>query len=429
MNIWPLCLCTGSQVTNLAPNAPLMPIEGQKPKALEGVRVLDFSRVLAGPFATMVLADLGAEVIKVESPGRGDETREWGPPWHGDSTDRLSAYYLSVNRNKRSLTLNLKHPQGQAVARRLAAHSHILIENMKVGGMASFGLDYESLRPLNPALVYCSISGFGQDGPYAERPGYDYVVQAMSGLMSITGEPQGEPHKVGVAVSDVFTGLFAANAIQAALRHAERTGQGQYIDVNLMESQLAALVNVASNVLVSGKDAPRWGNEHPNIVPYQVFYAADKPLVVAVGNDRQFAALCDLLDCPHLTTDPRFSTNPARVVHRVELIPLLNERFKLKDAETWVEGLLAEGIPTGPINTVQQALHDPHVTARGLVQAVAMPDGSALRVVGPAARLSETPARIVSPPPQVGEHTEQILHELLGMTVVEVSHLREQGIV
>jgi formyl-CoA transferase len=399
------------------------------PAALSGVRVLDFSRVLAGPFATMLLADLGAEVIKVESLLRGDETREWGPPWHGEGHERLSAYYLSVNRNKRSLTLNLKHPEGQAIARQLAARSHVLIENMKVGGMAGYGLDYESLRPLNPALVYCSISGFGQDGPYADRPGYDYVVQAMSGLMSITGEPTGEPHKVGVAVSDVFTGLFAANAIQAALRHAERTGQGQYIDVNLLESQLAALVNVASNVLVSGLDAPRWGNQHPNIVPYQVFYAADKPLVVAVGNDRQFAALCDLLGCPHLATDPRFGTNPARVAHRAELIPLLNERFGLKDAETWVTGLLAEGIPTGPINTVQQALHDPHVTARGLVQTVPMPDGSDLRLVGPAARLSETPARIESPPPQVGEHTEQVLRDLLGMDADAVAGLRARGVV
>jgi len=302
--------------------------------------------------------------------------------------------------------------------------------------MASFGLDYESLRSVNPALVYCSISGFGQDGPYAERPGYDYVVQAMSGLMSITGEPQGEPHKVGVAVSDVFTGLFAANAIQAALRHAERSGQGQYVDVNLLESQLAALVNVASNVLVSGSDAPRWGNGHPNIVPYQVFYAADKPLVVAVGNDRQFAALCDLLDCPHLTTDPRFGTNPARVAHRAELIPLLNDRFKLKDAETWVEGLLALGIPTGPINTVQQALHDPHVTARGLVETVTMPDESTLQLVGPPVRLSATPARIESAPariesapPQVGEHTEHVLREVLGMTQADISRLREQGVV
>ncbi len=411
------------------PSDSLTPIEGQKPKALEGVRVLDFSRVLAGPFATMVLADLGAEVIKIESPGRGDETREWGPPWHGEGHERLSAYYLSVNRNKRSLTLNLKHPEGQAIARRLAERSHVLIENMKVGGMASFGLDYESLRSVNPALVYCSISGFGQDGPYAERPGYDYVVQAMSGLMSITGEPQGEPHKVGVAVSDVFTGLFAANAIQAALRHAERSGQGQYVDVNLLESQLAALVNVASNVLVSGSDAPRWGNGHPNIVPYQVFYAADKPLVVAVGNDRQFAALCDLLDCPHLTTDPRFGTNPARVAHRAELIPLLNDRFKLKDAETWVEGLLALGIPTGPINTVQQALHDPHVTARGLVETVTMPDESTLQLVGPPVRLSATPARIESAPPQVGEHTEHVLREVLGMTQADISRLREQGVV
>jgi crotonobetainyl-CoA:carnitine CoA-transferase CaiB-like acyl-CoA transferase len=391
--------------------------------------VLDFSRVLAGPFATMLLADLGAEVIKVEAPPLGDETRQWGPPWHGEGDDRLSAYYLSVNRNKRSLTLNLKHPEGQALARRLAAHSQIVIENMKVGGMAAFGLDYESLRALNPALVYCSISGFGQDGPYAERPGYDYVVQAMSGLMSITGEPDGEPHKVGVAVSDVFTGLYAAQAMLAALRHAERTGQGQAIDVNLLESQLAALVNVASNVLVSGADAPRWGNGHPNIVPYQVFHAADKPLVVAVGNDRQFAALCHLLGLPALPTDPRFSTNPARVAHRAELVALLEERFRLQPAETWVEGLLAQGIPTGPINTVGQALDDPHITARGLVETISMPDGSPLRLVGPAARLSETPARIESPPPQAGQDSESVLRDVLGMSVADVSSLRARGVV
>jgi crotonobetainyl-CoA:carnitine CoA-transferase CaiB-like acyl-CoA transferase len=399
------------------------------PTALHGIRVLDFTRVLAGPFATMLLADLGAEVIKVESPTQGDETREWGPPWHGPPADRLSAYYLSVNRNKRSLTLNLKHAEGQAIARRLAAQSQVVIENMKVGSMAGFGLDYDALRALNPVLVYCSISGFGQDGPYAARPGYDYVVQAMSGLMSITGEPDGEAHKVGVAVSDVFTGLFAANAVQAALRHAERSGQGQYIEVSLLESQIAALVNVASNVLVSGQDAPRWGNGHPNIVPYQVFHAADKPFVLAVGNDRQFTALCQWIGLPEVPQDDRFRTNAARVAHRAELVALLKARFRQREAEAWVEGLLALGIPAGPINTVQQALDDPHVTGRGLVETVQMPDGSALRMVGPAARLSATPARIESPPPQVGEHTESILRDLLGMTADEITALREQSVI
>lgn len=393
--------------------------------ALAGVRVLDFSRVLAGPVCTMLLGDLGADVIKVENPGTGDDTRQWGPPWLGDQ----SAYYLSVNRNKRSLTLNLKTPEGQHIARQLAAKSQIVVENFKVGQMAGFGLGYEELRAVNPALVYCSITGFGQTGPYADRPGYDFIIQAMSGLMSITGPADGEPYKVGVAVSDVFTGLFALSAILAALRHAERTGEGQYIDLALLDSQLAALVNVASNTLVSGRPAARFGNAHPNLVPYQIFQASDGAFTVGVGNDRQFAALCAIIGQPELAADLRFATNPARVTHRAELIPMLEAAFVRRTAAAWVEALLAAGVPTGPINDVAAILHDPQVQARGLIQTVTTAAGEALHLVGSPAQLSATPAGIRYPPPTLGQHTDEILQEVVGLDTAAIQHYREIGVI
>jgi crotonobetainyl-CoA:carnitine CoA-transferase CaiB-like acyl-CoA transferase len=394
-------------------------------KALAGIRVLDFSRVLAGPFCTMLLGDLGAEVIKVENPSGGDDTRHWGPPWAGDSG--LSAYFASVNRNKRSLTLNLKSQTGRDLARQLATKSHILIENFKAGQMAEFGLGYEDLKQINPALVYCSITGFGQTGPYRDRPGYDYVIQAMSGLMSITGPADGEPHKVGVAVSDVFTGLFAVTSILAALRHAEQTGEGQHIDIALLDSQIAALVNIASNYLVSGQTPERLGNEHPNIVPYQVFQASDRDFVVAVGNDRQFMALCKLIGQPELATDPLYADNPNRLKNRANLIDILQAVFKTQPASEWVDGLLAAGIPAGPINDVATSLNDPQVQARGLIHEIPLDGDDMLRMVGPAMKLSNTPAEVYLPPPLLGEHTDAILHDLLQIDETKLKQLHNSG--
>lgn len=391
---------------------------------LQGIRVLDFSRVLAGPLCTMILGDLGAEVIKVENPDGGDDTRHWGPPWFGDGDDRLSAYYVSVNRNKRSLTLNLKTDQGRQIAHELVKKCDVLVENFKVGQMAGFGLGYDALAEINPALVYCSITGFGQTGPYRDRPGYDFVIQAMTGLMSITGETHGEPVKVGVAISDVLTGLYAANAIQAALLHAVRTGQGQHIDISLFDSQLASLVNVASNYLVSGDDALRYGNQHANIVPYQTFTASDGQLVVAVGNDRQFAGLCDLLELHDLSEDIRFKTNAARVAHRDVLIPILEEQFRLKSVAYWVERVLAAGIPAGPIQTVAAALNDSQVRERGMVQT--MPDG--LQLIASPMHLSATPPTVRLSPPKLGADTDEIMISLGGYDRKSIAKWHETGV-
>jgi crotonobetainyl-CoA:carnitine CoA-transferase CaiB-like acyl-CoA transferase len=375
--------------------------------ALSGVRVLDFTRVLAGPFCTMLLADLGADVIKVEDPLRGDETRQWGPPWLEQRGERFSAYYLSVNRNKRSLTLDLKSAEGQQIARTLAAQSDVVVENFKPGGMAAFGLGYDDLRAVNPRLVYASISGFGQTGPYRERPGYDFVVQAMSGLMSITGEIDGAPHKVGVAISDVIAGLFAQSAILAALYHVERTGEGQRLDIALLDTQIAALVNIASGALVSGQTPKRYGSAHPSIVPYQPFRAADGDFALAVGNDGQFRQLCALLGHGEWAADPRFASNPARVAHRDALIPLLNAVFAGDTARSWVERIIAAGIPAGTINTVTEMLSDPHIESRGLIHVL---DG--IPMIGHPVGFSATPPEIRMPPPKHGEHTEAILRAL-----------------
>jgi crotonobetainyl-CoA:carnitine CoA-transferase CaiB-like acyl-CoA transferase len=393
--------------------------------ALTGIRVLDFSRVLAGPFCTMLLADLGAEVIKIENPAGGDDTRQWGPPWAGE----LSAYFIAVNRNKRSVTLNLKNKTAQQLARDLAAKSDILIENFKPGQMSECGLGYDDLRWLNPGLIYCSITGFGQTGPYRERPGYDFAVQAMSGLMSITGEPDGAPMKVGVAVSDLFTGLFAAASILAALHHREKTGEGQYIDLALLDSQIAALANVASNYLISGETPGRLGNEHPNIVPYQAFRAADREFIVAVGNDRQFRALCQLIDRPDLAGDPRYNTNPKRVENRAALVSELQSIFLTRPANAWVEGLLAAGIPAGPIHDVATALNDPQVAARGLLHSVSDLRGEVLRLVGFPAQLSNTPAEIHSPPPALGQHTDEVLRDALGLDEDVLAAYRADGVI
>ncbi len=392
--------------------------------ALAGLRIVDFSRVLAGPYCTMLLADFGAHVIKVESLS-GDDTRQWGPPW----LDGESAYYLSANRNKRSLALDLKHPKGQEIARRLANQADVLVENFKVGGMKKFGLDYESLSQTNPGLIYCSITGYGQDGPNAALAGYDFIIQAEGGLMSITGPEEGPPYKVGVAIADVTAGMYASHAILAALHHREKTGQGQYIDVALFDAQLGWLVNVAQNYLVSGKAPRRYGNAHANIVPYEVFQTADGYLALGVGNDRQYKLLCDLANRPDLWDDERFQTNPGRVTHRRELIPLWQAVFRSRPTAAWIADLRELGIPAGPINDIPSALSHPQTEARQMVQEVKRADGSPVKLVGPVAKLSRTPARIASPPPRLGEHTREILQEELGFSAQEVEALLEEKVI
>ena len=394
---------------------------------LTGIRILDFSRVLAGPFATMLLADLGAEVLKIESL-QGDDTRQWGPPWYGAGDDRQSAYFLSVNRNKRSLALNLKTAEGQAIARRLAAESQLLIENFMPGGMDGFGLGYDALSAVHPSLVYASLTGYGQSGPYAEQPGYDFVIQGQSGMMSITGPADGEPHKLGVAISDVIAGLFAAVSMLGALRHAEASGQGQRLDIALFDTSIAALVNVVSNALVSRQPTARYGNAHPSIVPYQPFTASDRSFTVAVGNDRQFAALCRIAGHPEWAADPRFASNPARVEHRDALIALLDPVFRQRAADAWVSELLAAGVPSGPINDVAAVLDDPQVAARGLIHEVDLL-GDTLRLIGPAVGFSATPPAVYAPPPLLGQHTDAILRERLGLSDGEIARLRAGGVI
>ncbi len=399
------------------------------PSALAGLRILDFTRVLAGPSCTMLLADFGAEVIKIEHPQRGDDTREWGPPWLDVGDERLSAYYLSVNRNKRSVTLNLKMPEGIALAKQLALKCDVLIENFKVGQMASYGLAYEQLQPDHPGLIYCSITGYGQTGPYASRPGYDYVIQAQSGLMAITGPADEPPSKVGVAIADVIAGLYAANAIQAALHYRHQTGQGQHLDIALLDTQLAALVNVASNFLVSGQNPPRYGNGHPNIVPYQAFDAADKPFILAVGNDLQFAALCKIIGQPDLARDSRFATNPARVNHREILIALLQAIFIQRPADVWTADLLNVGIPSGPINQIADAFADPHVQARQLVQSVTFENGEELEMVGPPIQCSATPPTVRHAPPLLGQDTARVLTDWLGLEPDVIADYQQRGVI
>jgi crotonobetainyl-CoA:carnitine CoA-transferase CaiB-like acyl-CoA transferase len=393
--------------------------------ALEGIKVLDLSRVLAGPWAGQLLADMGADVIKIERPQSGDDTRQWAPPALADGT---AAYFVCANRGKRSLTVDISRPEGQDIVRRLAGEADVLLENYKVGGLAKYGLDYASLAALNPRLVYCSITGFGQDGPYSELPGYDFILQGMSGLMSITGPADGEPHKVGVAVTDVFTGLYASNAIMAALVARERSGRGQYIDCALFDCAVAMLANVNSNWLVGGKVPPRLGNAHANIVPYQVFACADGHFILACGNDRQFAALAGLLDHPQWAEDERFATNPQRVRYRDVLIPLLAEAFRSRSRAEWLAALERIGVPGGPINTIDEAFADPQLRHRGLE--VHLRDGKGLEVpmVGCPVKLSATPVEYCLAPPALGEHTDAILTDM-GYDAVSIGQLRMQEII
>ena len=395
-----------------------------KNQALHGVRVLDLSRVLAGPYCTMVLGDLGADVIKVEPPD-GDETRAWGPPFAAGE----SAYYLCINRNKRGMVVNLKTEEGREILRDLAMKSDVLVENFRPGTLARYGLDYETLRPDQPRLVYCSISGFGQTGPLRDRPGYDFMIQAMGGIMSVTGEPDGEPMKVGVAVADLFAGQNAVIAILAALQAREQTGEGQYIDIALFDSQLGWLANVASNFLVSGELPERYGNGHPNIVPYQVFEASDNWFALAVGNDRQFARLCELVNKPEWATDERFMTNAARVEQRETLISLLKPIFAARRVEEWLTALEGAEIPCGPINTLDKTFAEPQVAAREMLVTMAHPTIGELPLVGSPLKLSQTPIDYRLPPPSLGEHTKEILRDVLGCTERQIKSLRTGGVV
>ncbi|MBX8483251.1 CaiB/BaiF CoA-transferase family protein [Pseudomonas cichorii] len=403
--------------------------------ALSHIRVLDLSRVLAGPWAGQILADLGADVIKVERPGNGDDTRSWGPPFlkdpAGENTSE-AAYYLSANRNKQSVTIDFTRPEGQKLVRELAARSDIVIENFKVGGLAAYGLDYGALKAINPRLIYCSITGFGQNGPYARRAGYDFMIQGLGGLMSLTGRSEGEegagPVKVGVALTDILTGLYSTSAMLAALAHRDQSGIGQHIDMALLDVQVACLANQAMNYLTTGNAPRRLGNAHPNIVPYQDFPTADGDFILTVGNDSQFRKFAEVAGQAHWADDPRFQTNTLRVANRAELIPLIRQVTVFRTTAQWVEVLEAAGVPCGPINDLAQVFADPQVQARGL--AIEMPHalgGSVAQVASPI-RLSETPVEYRRAPPLLGEHTQEVLQSILGLKAEEVLALREAGV-
>lgn len=405
------------------------------PQALAGVRVLDLSRVLAGPWCTQTLADLGADVIKVERPDSGDDTRAWGPPYlkNADGQDSSeAAYFLAANRNKRSLAVDLSRPEGQAIVRRLAGQVDVLVENFKVGDLARYGLDAQSLLAEHPGLVICSITGFGQTGPYAERAGYDYAIQGMGGLMSVTGErderPGGGPQKVGVAVADLFTGMYASVAILAALRHRDATGQGQVIDMALFDTQLAMLANLGSNYLCSGQAPGRMGNAHANIVPYQVFEASDGHLILAVGNDRQFVKFCEIAGRPDWATDARFATNAERVRHRAVLVPLLEEALRRRPRAEWLAALEAAKVPCGSINSIAEALADPQAQARGCVVGLEHPLTPGLRLVASPMKLSATPVQYRHAPPLLGQHSDELLLDA-GCSVEDVTAWRASGVI
>lgn len=403
--------------------------------ALSHLRVLDLSRVLAGPWAGQILADLGAEVIKVERPGNGDDTRAWGPPFlkdaYGESTGE-AAYYLSANRNKQSVTIDFTKPEGQRLVRELAAKSDILIENFKVGGLEAYGLDYASLKEVNPQLIYCSITGFGQTGPYAKRAGYDFMIQGLGGLMSLTGRPEGEegagPVKVGVALTDILTGLYATVAILAALAHRQHDGGGQHIDMALLDVQVACLANQAMNYLTTGVSPKRLGNAHPNIVPYQDFPTADGDFILTVGNDSQFRKFAEVAGQPGWADDPRFVSNKQRVANRAVLVPLIRQATVFKTTAQWVEQLEAVGVPCGPINELAQVFADPQVQARGLAFELPHALAGLVPQVGSPIRLSETPVEYRRAPPLLGEHTQEVLARVLGVATVDLELLRQSGV-
>lgn len=393
---------------------------------LDGVRVLDLSRVLAGPYCTMILGDLGAEIIKIEAPGLGDDTRHWGPPF---APGGESAYFLCVNRNKRSMTLNLKSEQGQKILRELIRKSDILVENFRVDTLEKWGLDYAALQDLHPGLIYCTITGYGYNGPYRQLAGYDFIVQAQGGLMSITGPEEGEPYKVGVAIADITAGLFACNAILAALFEHQKSGKGQRIDISLLDSQIAWLANVGSNYLISGEAPLRYGNAHPNIVPYQTFKAKDGFFVVAVGNDSQWRQFCDKVGKNEWAEDRRFTTNADRVKNRAELIPLLDQLFGQAVISHWLSLLEEIGVPCGPINSIEQALNDPQVNAREMVIEVPHPSAGTVRMVASPLRIPTAPTVVRLPPPMLGEHTAEILHDLLDYGEATIRDLRAAQVI
>ncbi len=404
--------------------------------ALSHLRVLDLTRVLAGPWCAQTLADLGADVIKIERPGAGDDTRHWGPPYlkTPDGADtREAAYYLCANRNKRSVTVDIATPEGQKIVRELARSSDVVLENYKVGQLTKYGLDYASLAALKPDLVYCSVTGFGQTGPFAERAGYDFIVQGMGGFMSITGErdglPGGGPQKGGVAIADLMTGMYATVAVLAALAHRDRTGAGQYIDMALLDVQVAMLANMGSNYLASGKPPVRWGNAHPNIVPYQAFQTSDGWIIVAVGNDAQFRKFVEAGGRAELADDPRFATNPERVRHRDTLVPLIAEMVRLRGKHEWIEALESVGVPCGPINDLGEVFENEQVEARGLRVEVPHPSGATAALVRNPIRMSATPPEVRSAPPTLGEHTDAVLHELLGYDDDAIAALRARGVI
>ena len=404
--------------------------------ALDGLRVLDLSRVLAGPWAGQILGDLGAEVIKVERPGRGDDTRAWGPPYLNDgqgAPTSESAYYLSANRNKQSVTIDITRPEGQRLVKELVAESDVLLENFKVGGLKRYGLGYDALAAINPRLIYCSITGFGQDGPYAERPGYDFLIQGLGGLMSITGQPDGEPGggpvKAGVALTDITTGLYAAIAVLAAVNHRHQSGQGQHIDMALLDVQVATLANQAMNFLTSGTAPGRMGNAHPNIVPYQTFPAADGDIILTIGNDGQFARFCDVAGRPEWATDERYATNAARVANRDTLIPALRQTTVMKTTAEWLRLLEDAGVPGGPVNTIEQVFQDPQVQYRGLRIDLSHPLTQSVPLVGSPLRLSGSPVRYQAAPPLLGEHTAEVLTGLLGLDATQLAQLKADGVI
>ena len=403
--------------------------------ALTGIRVLDLSRVLAGPWCTQTLADLGAEVIKIEKPGSGDDTRGWGPPFLKDRDGHdtaEAAYFLGTNRNKRSVTIDIAQPAGQQLVLRLADRCDVMVENFKVGDMARYGLDAATLRARCPRLVYCSITGYGQTGPYRERAGYDYAVQGLGGLMSVTGErddlPGGGPQKVGVAVADLFTGMYATVAILAALRHRDASGQGQVIDMALLDTQVAMLANLGANFMVTGQAPRRAGNAHQNIVPYQVFEVADGHLILAVGNDTQFERFCAVAECPALARDERFARNAGRVRHREVLVPLLATQLLKRTRADWLAALEAAKVPCGPINNLADVFNDPQVVERGMTLPVPHPHSDTLRLVSSPLKLSATPVQLRRAPPLLGQHTDEVLQEL-GVDAAERVRLRAAGVI
>ncbi|AUT58997.1 MULTISPECIES: CaiB/BaiF CoA transferase family protein [Paraburkholderia] len=404
--------------------------------ALSHIRVLDLTRVLAGPWCAQTLADFGADVIKVERPGAGDDTRHWGPPYlktpEGADT-REAAYYLAANRNKRSVTVDIATPEGQQIVRELAAQSDVVLENYKVGQLKKYGLDYESLKAVKADIVYCSVTGFGQTGPYAQRAGYDFIVQGIGGFMSITGErdgqPGGGPQKAGVAIADLMTGMYSSVAVLTALAHRDRTGEGQYIDMALLDVQVAMLANMNSNFLASGKPPARWGNAHPNIVPYQTFQTSDSWIIVAVGNDGQFRKFVEAGKRADLADDDRFATNPERVRNRETLVPILAEMVRTRSKHEWIDALEAAGVPCGPINDLEEVFENEQVVARGMEVQLPHPSGGTVKLVRNPIRMSATPPEAQAHPPTLGEHTEAVLRDVLGYDDVRIDALRGRSVI